>query len=273
MRNLGALHEKAALVLATALGAAEFSAATPRESEWRWRGAVSPEKSIQILAVRGTVRVEGYDGDTVEVAALRRSSDADPEVVQIVFHETADEFRIVTEYPAPPLGPPRECLWYDPVRGNFWDYFVLVDLSVRVPRKNSISIHTYAGDVSVSNLAGFVVVSTNGGTVRLEGLEGKIEARAEGSIVADLTHEGPGSGSVFLSVNVGNLDLILKPLDRLRIDSRVIVPELTSPISILRADGPLPATVEGTLEGGRRVTIRAKRGAARVSTVVAPSPR
>lgn len=98
---------------------ADIAAGTPGEAEWRWRGAVSAHKQIQILAVRGPLRVEGYDGDAVEVVARRRSLEVDPEVVQIVLKETANQFQLITEYPRPPLGPPRECLWYDPIRGNF----------------------------------------------------------------------------------------------------------------------------------------------------------
>lgn len=251
-----------------------LGAESPRESAWRWRGAVSPDKQIQVLAVRGTVRVEGYDGDTVEVTARRRSSEVDPEVVRITLQETADQFQIVTEYPPPPLGPPRECLWFDPVRGNFWDYFVIVDLSLRVPRGQSVSVHTYTGDISAADLASSLVVSTNDGTIRLEGLEGEIEARAEGDIVADLRRGSSQPGSIRLSVNGGTADLILRPLERLRIGSRLIVPDISRSLEILRADGPFPATFAGALEGGRRsLTVQVKRGSASVRTLVSTTPR
>lgn len=249
-------------------------AGSPRESAWRWRGPVPPDKQIQVLAVRGTVQVEGYDGETVEIRARRRSSEVDPEVVQIILRETADQFQVVTEYPAPPLGPPRECLWYDPVRGNFWDYFVIVDLSLRVPREQSVSVHTYAGNISAASLASSVVVSTNDGTIRLGALEGEIDARAEGDIVADLRRGSEQPGSIRLSVNGGTADVILRSHQRLRIGSRLVVPDVTKPLEILRADGPLPATIMGTLEGGgRSLTVQVKRGSARVRTLVSASPR
>ncbi len=180
---------------------ADIAAGTPGEAEWRWRGAVSAHKQIQVLAVRGPLRVEGYDGDAVDVVARRRSTEVDPEVVQIVLKETANQFQLITEYPPPPLGPPRECLWYDPIRGNFWDYFVTVDLSVKVPRGHSISVHTYAGDITAMGLEGSVVLGTNDGTIRLGQLDGEIEARAEGDIVADLRQGGLRRGSILLSVN------------------------------------------------------------------------
>lgn len=245
-----------------------------RESPFRWRGAVPPDKRIQVLAVRSTIQVDGYDGDALEITALRRSAEADPEVVQIVLNETADRFQVVTQYPPPPLGPPRECLWYDPVRGNFWDYFVTVDLSLRVPRGQSLSVHTYSGDVRVFNLASSVVVATNDGTIRLAGLGGEIEARAEGDIVAQLPLGSPRSGSIRISVNGGTAEVVLLPLERLRIGSQLIVPDLTGPIELLRADGPFPAAIAGTLErDGRSLTVQVKRGSATVRALDPASPR
>lgn len=277
MRNLRKRAGRSATLILSGAAATFFSqdalaAGGPRESVWHWRGEVSRDKAIKVLAVRGTVEVQGYDGEMVEITARRRSSDVDPEVVQIALQETADEFQVVTEYPPPPLGPPRECLWYDPVRGNFWDYFVIVELGLRVPRDQSVSVHTYTGDIIAADLAGSAVVSTNDGTIRLGGLEGEIEARTEGDIVADLRKGDGGPRSIRLSVNGGTVDVILRPLERLRIGSRLVVPDITKPLEILRADGPFPATITGTLEGGgRSLTIQVKRGSASVRTLVSAS--
>jgi hypothetical protein len=250
------------------------SAVSPRESDFRWRGAAPPEKRIQVLAVRGPLRIEGHEGDTIEVTARRRSSEADPEVVQIAFKETAEELRIVTEYPPPPLGPPRECLWYDPVRGNFWDYFVVVELSVRAPRDRSISVHTYAGDIHASDLSGSVTVSTNDGTIRLEGVDGSIEARAEGDILLDLTQGSRRAEPILLSANGGSVELLLRPLDRLRIGSRLVVPDVTTAVEIVRAEGPFPATIGGALqESGRSLTVQVKRGSASLRAGASAPPR
>jgi hypothetical protein len=47
-----------------------------------------------------------------------------------------------------------------------------------------------------------------------------------------------------------------------------------APTPIRQAEGPFPGTVEGTIEeGARALTIRIKRGAARLSTVVLSSPQ
>lgn len=145
---------------------------------------------------------------------------------------------------------------------------------MKVPREQSISVHTYAGDITATGLESSVVLGTNDGTIRLGQLDGEIEARAEGDIVADLRQGGLRRGSILLSVNGGTADLLVKPLDRLRFEGRLIVPDLTKPVEIVRAEGPLPVTVVGLLEdGSRALTVRVKRGAARVSTSASNSHR
>jgi len=111
---------------------------------WSWRGEAPLRGELEVNLVRGSIRVERGEGNTVELVARRIGRQDDPRSVRMAVRAEHGRLLLSVVYPTRrlpgrgwlPLNPETgrtECLPEDP-RSDFWYSDVRVELVVRVPR-------------------------------------------------------------------------------------------------------------------------------------------
>ncbi|MGB5400177.1 MAG: hypothetical protein WBO71_08175 [Thermoanaerobaculia bacterium] len=210
--------------------------------------------------VWGSITVEGYEGETVEMTAV--------ETVRARTAERMDQARREVELQVNKQDGEVEFYVDGPFRchdrteqGNCWNnwrdrYEVIYDFRVRVPHDTDIELRTVNhGDIEVSGVRGDFVVNNVNGSVELSGLAGSGEATTvNGPVVASFV-SNPKKNSHFETIN-GKIDVSFQP--GLSADLEMVARwgELWSEYKVEALPSPPPTK---RTEGGRTV-IELQRG-------------
>jgi hypothetical protein len=72
---------------------------TPSSADFTWRGKVEAGGTLEIIGVSGDIQAEVYEGDEVEVVAIKQGNKNGFDQVQIRVEESAGRVRICAAYP------------------------------------------------------------------------------------------------------------------------------------------------------------------------------
>ncbi len=148
--------------------------------------------TVSIKNVSGDVKIQGYEGDAVQVSAFKEGPDR--EVVEIEDKSTGNTVDLGVRYP-------RNCNCDASVR-----------FEVRVPRNvryNFNRVTTASGDISLADLTGRVSVSTASGNVTVNDVSGEISASSASGNV----RVGEIRGTVNASTASGDVNVEIAQLE------------------------------------------------------------
>ena len=179
-----------------ALAASALVAQEQQGRDFRWEGAVASGKWVKLQNINGDVEVTAATGDRVEVTAVKRGKDADPDEVRIEVkrYGTNDENVFIC------------AIWGEATcdengyRSNrrrrdrdHDDNDIEVEFTVRVPRGVNVNVGTVNGSVDVRGVSGEVNASSVNGGVDAISDGGPVTASTvNGSIRASMRTLGSG---------------------------------------------------------------------------------
>lgn len=154
--------------------------------------SLTPDGVIRIRSISGEIRVQGYDGNKVEVEGLRVGRDRDR--VEIVDRSTENRIDLDVHY----------------VENCNCD--ASVNFRVRVPRAvnyNFDYIRSISGNVYLTDVSGRVKAESISGLVQLQNIGGTVSAS---STSGNVTVQNV-SGMVSATSTSGNVDVYLKQIE------------------------------------------------------------
>lgn len=211
-------------------------------------------RHVVVDNVWGSIVVEGYGGDIVEMTAVEtvRAPTADRielarREVELQILERDGEIELYVD------GPFR-CRDRAGL-GNCWNswknrYEVVYDLHLRVPRDADLEVRTVTdGDIEVTGVRGDFLVRSVNGSIELSGLAGSGEAKTvNGTVVASFI-SNPKTDSHFETVN-GKIDVRFQPDLSADLEMEAQFGELWSEYQVV----PLPSQPPTKrTEGGRTI--------------------
>jgi len=169
--------------------------------EWKRSYPISPDGEVQIVGANGSVDVQGGPGSTVEVRAERIvCASTDAAVKEIVPRVGIRE----------DVSPDRIVLQTEGLSGIVIGVTVEVNYHVTMPSSARARVRAVNGDVSVSDLAGQVVLSSTNGQVTGNNLRGGVDARSVNKGVT-VSLASFGRDPVDLRAVNGSVDLTVPP--------------------------------------------------------------
>lgn len=180
-----------------------------REETARFQNASSPDNVLYIHNINGNVRVEGTNGDDIQItytkkidADTQRDLDRAKEEVEFVIDEENNRILIYLDAPFINVKKRNGEIGYNI---NDWDddYDFLFDITVQVPKNTNLNVSTINNrNVLVENIdAKWLDVSNINGSVELANISGITDANTiNGDITARYT-ETPSSDSSYETLN------------------------------------------------------------------------
>jgi len=178
--------QKRILAAVLMLAAAFPALATAQSGDFRWTGTLAAGKTIEVRGVNGDVDAEPATGNTVEIVAVKRAEDDDPDEVKIEVVESAEGVTVCAVYPTPRRARrENRCAGGDAYQMNVNDNDVSVNFKIRVPRGVRLDAHTVNGSIDATGLTadaelntvnGSINVTTSG-IVEAQTVNGRIDAR------------------------------------------------------------------------------------------------
>ena len=167
--------------------------------EWVRSYELRPGGEIEVSATNGTIDLEGYDGQTVEVRAERTARAATDDAAR----ELVSKIAINEE-----VSPDRAAIRTEGVSGLLIGVSYQVKYYVRAPHSVVARMRVTNGVVTAKRFSGrLIATSTNGGIVGEE-LGGRLEARSTNGTVRIALREVDPAGVTLRTTN-GRVDLSL----------------------------------------------------------------
>ncbi len=153
--------------------------------------------SITVHNTNGSISVEGWDQDKVDVLAVKTAygydgSDAERNLkrLEVTFDQSGNNLTINTHYP------------------HTMSFGGGVQYTLRVPRKADVTLNSTNGRIQATDVQGQIRLGTTNGTVTAENIGGSLHASTtNGKVSAAFTR--PLSGDVHLSTTNGSVRLAL----------------------------------------------------------------
>jgi hypothetical protein len=167
-----------------------FSVQMTFAQDFRKSYSISAGGQIVIWNYQGSIKVEGYKGDSIEIVAKKRGPDRDLiEIVDSSYDEKIDMH-------------PRYLKFG---HGN-----AMVDFEVRVPREieyNFSRLSSWGGKVQVSNVTGRLRAMSMRGDVEIKDVKGLVSASSHsGNIRVEIARDSGRSNMRFSSIS-GNIEV------------------------------------------------------------------
>jgi DUF4097 and DUF4098 domain-containing protein YvlB len=189
-------------------------------NDFRWQGNVAAGRAVEIKGVNGDVRAELGSGNTVEVVAVKRAGNSDPESVSVKLIEHAGGITVCAVYPQRD-GEPGRCEPGGRGGMNVYKNDVKVDFVVRVPEGVNFIGRTVNGEVRAQGLSANAEAYTVNGNVKVSA-EGIVQARTvNGSINASCGRADWREALEFHTVN-GSIELTLPASAQAEIQARTV---------------------------------------------------
>ena len=116
---------------------------------------------LKVTTINGQIEINSYDGDTVTVNAIKKSSFGQEELdkIEIVVIEDENGLEIETKYFGQRLTIPS------------------VDMNIKVPKNVTVnSVTTSNGDIQISSVKGNVIAKSSNGAIIIEDVSGYVSA-------------------------------------------------------------------------------------------------
>jgi len=211
---------------------------------------LQPGGTFELQNVNGTVDVQGWDRDEVEVRAVKtaKQRDTDLERVTIEVEARPDAVSIATRYP------------------QNEGVEVAVEYTVRVPHSAHVEhIGTVNGTLRVSGLENVEDLHTVNGNIEVFDAAGNIHAHTtNGNVHLELPHAPDKSGATAETTN-GSLVLAV-PLDmEAEVEARCMNGNFSSELPITMLSTQKPREMRGKLgRGGSPIHLRTVNGGIRL---------
>lgn len=193
------------LIVPTLLSAQDFTQTINRTAQFENPG--NAENELRVYNINGSVTVEGYDGDAIQIAAIKEIDGTSREVEQakeelsLRVEQEADLVLIYLDAPFITLTRKDDRISY---RMDRWDndYQFLLDITIRVPRNTHIYAATInRGMVTVENTTRNVSASNVNGELQLSNISGPTKARTVNGDITAIYSGSPDEDSEYHTIN------------------------------------------------------------------------
>ena len=233
--------------------------------DFRWTGRVAAGKELEIKGVNGWIRATAASGSEIEVTAVKRSRDDDPETVKVEVVEHDGGVTICAVYPTPRRSRhENECAPGDGGHMSTEDNDVNVNFTVRVPAGVKFMGHTVNGDVEADGLTADAHVGSVNGDVTVN-TRGRAEASTvNGSVTATLGKADWQGELEFSTVN-GGITLYLPDNLSTEVEASTVNGDLESDFPLTLTGRFGPRRMRGTIgAGGRSLELSSVNGSIRL---------
>jgi len=238
MKRLSPILVAAALLLAGAQAAAFAERYTDRIEKTL---ATGPDVAISLGNTNGSVSVEAWDGDSVELVAEKRVEAGNAgeakkafEGVDIIIRETSGRVEIETKLPSASQG------FVDWILGRGRNASVRYEL--RVPRGAELELHTVNGNLTTEGAAGLQYLQSTNGRIQVDNAENGVEARTTNGSIRVEVSDGAAQPDIELGSTNGGITLYLPDDIEGQINARTVNG---------RVKTDLPVTVHGKTQRRR----------------------
>ncbi len=175
----------------------------------RFQNASNAENELQVYNINGSVTVEGYDGNTIQITSKEQIKGSNKEVqrgkseLHFTVKQLGNKVLVYIDAPFVCLKHYNDHYSYKIHRNNDGSkYHFLFDIHIRVPKQAYIRASTINGKtVSINNTKREVIAYNVNGSIKLTHISGKTEARTiNGSITAKYD-KSPAGDSKYKTVN------------------------------------------------------------------------
>jgi DUF4097 and DUF4098 domain-containing protein YvlB len=208
------------------------------------------DAAFELSNVNGTVRIEGWDKEEIEVRAIKTTSDnrALLDMVDIDIESSADGVSVSTRYPQ-----------QEGVE-------VAVDYVVHVPRHAQLNhVNNINGTLRIFSLEALGELHTVNGNIEVYESSGNVHAHTtNGNIYVELKHPTDGKGA-FAETTNGSV-LMALPVDlQADLEARCMNGSFSSELPMVMKGAAQPRTVHGQLgHGGAPIHLGTVNGTIRV---------
>jgi putative adhesin len=214
---------------------------------------VRPNGTFELNNVNGTVRIEGWDRDEVEVRAVKTTPDRQEllDLVAIDIDATPDGLSVSTRYPQEE------------------GVEVAVDYVIHVPRRTQLThVNNINGNLRVFSSESLGDLHTVNGNIEVYESGGDMHAHTtNGNIYAELKHPDDAKGA-FAETTNGSI-LLAVPADLAAdLDARCMNGSFSSELPMVIRGAAQPRTVHGQLgRGGAPIHLGTVNGTIRVAVL------
>jgi Toastrack DUF4097 len=226
-------------------GLALFGCVSPAaaQSDFQWRGRLTPGQTVEIKGVNGDVRAIAAGTNEVEVTATKTARRSNPADVRIEVVPHSGGVTICAVYHDVAGRTPNGCAAGSKGRSETRDNDTAVNFTVHVPPDIAFVGRTVNGQVEADSLQGNAEGHTVNGSVRLSTTGLALASTVNGSITASMGRADWQGGARFSTVN-GSITLNLPP---------VVNAELRADVANGNLASDFPVTVTSQLDDRRRL--------------------
>lgn len=215
---------------------------------------LKPGGSVSVHNVNGSISVEGWDQEKVEVLAVKtargyddRDAESNLKKIEISFDQTGNNLRIDTHFP------------------SGFHFGGGVQYTLHVPRKMDLDLRSTNGRVQASDVQGQIRLKTTNGTVSAENIGGSLQASSTNGKVTG-TFSRSLNGDVSLSTTNGGIQLTLPDDTDADISARTTNGSIRSDFPITTQGSLGKHSLEGRMgKGGPRIELQTTNGGISIS--------
>jgi DUF4097 and DUF4098 domain-containing protein YvlB len=206
--------------------------------------------SLDLTNVNGTVRIEAWDKDVVEVRAVKTApqKESDLDRVSIDVDSKPGSLSISTRYPQEE------------------GVDVAVDYTIHVPRRAQVArVNTVNGSLSVTNLETVGDLQTVNGNIQVFDGSGNVHARTtNGNVYLELKHPADGKGAVAETTN-GSVMLAIPSDLPANLEAKCMNGSFSSELPVVMEGATHPRVLHGRLgQGGAPIHLGTVNGTIRI---------
>ena len=253
-------------VLLAGFAAAPVPGAAQQTSPFRWSGSLAAGSTVEIIGLNGDIEAVPASGNEVQVEAVKRAREHDPEAVRIEVVEHEGGVRICAVYPLRSGERNEGCGNSGGDHGELAESDVQVAFTVRVPAGVAFTGRTVNGGIEASELRGDVHASTVNGGVRVSGA-GRVEAQSVNGAIEAALGRGVWEGTLEMETVNGSITVRLPADASASIVAQTVNGELNSdfPLTIDAGERWGPRRIEGTIgSGGGTLELKTVNGSIRI---------
>jgi len=212
---------------------------------------LKPDGTLELSNINGTVRIEGWDKDEVEVRAVKTTSDKESklDLVSIDVSSTPDNLSISTRYPQEE------------------GVEVAVEYTVHVPRRTLLKhINTVNGTLRVKDLDSLGDLHTVNGNIEVYESSGDLHARTtNGNVYVELKHPSEAHGGTLAETTNGSVLLAIPADSQADLEARCMNGSFSTDLPFVMEGAIQPRVLHGKLgKGGSPIRLGTVNGAIRV---------
>ena len=206
--------------------------------------------TLELNNINGTVRIEGWDRDEVEVRAVKTTTDKESklDLVSIDVNSSPDSLSISTRYPSEE------------------GVEVAVEYTVHVPRHTLLKhINTVNGTLRVKDLESLGDLHTVNGNIEVYESSGNLHARTtNGNVYVELKHPADLHGTQAETTN-GSVLLAIPADSQADLEARCMNGSFSTELPFVMEGAIQPRILKGRLgKGGAPIRLGTVNGAIRV---------